>query len=127
VLDLFLGSGSTLIAAERTGRICLGVELDPLYCDVIVARWEAFTEQQAALAGSDPQRSSVRRTREARMRRLQTKAAAIRADTYALYLASCDSRVPWYAKAVAGEWSHMPSVRSTSSRTSSRCSATWMT
>jgi DNA modification methylase len=49
VLDLFLGSGSTLIAAERTGRICLGVELDPVYCDVIVARWEAFTGQQARL------------------------------------------------------------------------------
>ena len=49
VLDLFLGSGTTLIAAERTGRRCLGVELDPLYCDVIVARFEAFTAEQAVL------------------------------------------------------------------------------
>jgi DNA modification methylase len=49
VLDLFLGSGSTIMAAERAGRICLGVELDPLYCDVIVARWEAFTGEEARL------------------------------------------------------------------------------
>lgn len=39
VLDLFLGSGSTLIAAERTGRKCYGLELDPIYCDVIVNRY----------------------------------------------------------------------------------------
>ena len=42
VLDPFLGSGSTLIAAERTGRTCFGLELDPRYCDVILARWESF-------------------------------------------------------------------------------------
>ena len=47
VLDPFLGSGSTLIAAERTGRACLGLELDPRYCDVSLARWEAFTGEQA--------------------------------------------------------------------------------
>ncbi len=47
VLDLFLGAGSTLIAAERTGRTCLGLELDPRYCDVSLARWEAFTGEQA--------------------------------------------------------------------------------
>jgi DNA modification methylase len=43
VLDPFMGSGSTLIACERTGRISAGIEIDPRYCDVIVARWEAFT------------------------------------------------------------------------------------
>ena len=47
VLDPFLGSGTTLIAAERTGRICYGMELAPKYCDVILARWEAYTGQQA--------------------------------------------------------------------------------
>lgn len=47
VLDLFLGAGSTLIAAERTGRACLGLELDPRYCDVSLARWESFTGGQA--------------------------------------------------------------------------------
>jgi DNA modification methylase len=39
VLDAFLGSGSTLIAAERTGRICCGIELDPLYVDTAIKRW----------------------------------------------------------------------------------------
>ena len=41
VLDPFLGSGSTLIAADATGRVCRGVELDPLYVDVIARRYEA--------------------------------------------------------------------------------------
>jgi DNA modification methylase len=49
VLDLFLGSGSTLIACEKTGRRCFGMEIDPAYCDVILARWEAFTGKQACL------------------------------------------------------------------------------
>jgi DNA modification methylase len=48
VLDLFLGSGTTLIASERTGRICHAVELDPRYVDVAAQRWEAFTGQRAA-------------------------------------------------------------------------------
>ena len=43
VIDPFLGSGTTLIAAERTGRRCFGMELDPHYCRVVIARWEAFT------------------------------------------------------------------------------------
>jgi DNA modification methylase len=43
VLDPFLGSGTTVIAAERTGRICYGMELDPAYVDTTVHRWEAFT------------------------------------------------------------------------------------
>ena len=43
VLDAFLGSGTTLIAAQRTGRRCYGLELDPLYVDTIVRRWQAFT------------------------------------------------------------------------------------
>src|SRR6185437_4775442 len=50
VYDPFLGSGTTLIAAETTGRICLATELDPLYVDVAVKRWQAFTGKAAALA-----------------------------------------------------------------------------
>lgn len=46
VLDLFLGSGSTLIACEKTERICYGMELDPHYCDVIVARYIKFMNDQ---------------------------------------------------------------------------------
>src|SRR5262249_14366211 len=47
ILDLFGGSGSTLIAAEQTGRRAFLMELDPLYCDVIVTRWEQFTGKKA--------------------------------------------------------------------------------
>lgn len=47
VLDLFGGSGSTLIAAEQTGRRAFLMELDPLYCDVIVQRFENFTGKKA--------------------------------------------------------------------------------
>jgi site-specific DNA-methyltransferase (adenine-specific)/modification methylase len=49
ILDPFLGSGSTLIGAEKTGRKCYGMELDPRYCDVIVKRWEDFTGKKAEL------------------------------------------------------------------------------
>jgi DNA modification methylase len=47
ILDAFLGSGSTLMAAERTGRRCYGLELDPLYVDTIIRRWQAFTGSKA--------------------------------------------------------------------------------
>jgi DNA modification methylase len=47
VLDLFGGSGSTLIAAEQTGRCAFLMEIDELYCDVIVDRWEKFTGKKA--------------------------------------------------------------------------------
>jgi DNA modification methylase len=47
VLDLFGGSGSTLIAAEMTGRPAFLMEIDALYCDVIVSRWEQFTGKKA--------------------------------------------------------------------------------
>lgn len=47
VLDPFLGSGTTLIAAEQTGRVAYGMELMPKYCDVILARWESFTGEKA--------------------------------------------------------------------------------
>jgi DNA modification methylase len=47
VLDPFLGSGSTLLAAERVGRICRGMELDPLYVDAAIRRWQHFTGDSA--------------------------------------------------------------------------------
>jgi len=49
VLDLFGGSGSTLIAAEQTGRHAFLMELDPLYADVIVDRYQRFTDDQVDL------------------------------------------------------------------------------
>ena len=47
VYDPFLGSGTTLIAAEMTGRLCYGLELNPAYVDVVVQRWQAFTGRTA--------------------------------------------------------------------------------
>ena len=52
VLAGFLGSGTTVIAAERTGRRCYGLELDPLYVDAIVRRWQAFTGRAARYRAS---------------------------------------------------------------------------
>ena len=51
IIDLYLGSGSTLIACEKTNRICYGMELDTKYCDVIIERWEQFTGQKAVKCG----------------------------------------------------------------------------
>lgn len=47
VLDGFLGSGSTLIAAEKVGRICYGSELDPIYIDTIIKRWQEYSGKEA--------------------------------------------------------------------------------
>lgn len=52
VLDLFGGSGSTLIACEKTGRHACLMELDPKYCDVIINRWQEFTGKEAVLESS---------------------------------------------------------------------------
>ncbi|WP_236643637.1 site-specific DNA-methyltransferase [Flavisphingopyxis soli] len=52
VLDAFGGSGSTLIAAEKTGRLARLIEYDPLYCDTIVRRWENYTGKRATLSGT---------------------------------------------------------------------------
>ena len=51
VYDPFLGSGTTLIAAEMTGRACYGVEIDPKYADVIILRWQRFASGEAVLEG----------------------------------------------------------------------------
>jgi site-specific DNA-methyltransferase (adenine-specific) len=53
VYDSFLGSGTTLIAAEQLGRKCYGMEISPQYCDVIVNRWETLTGQKATLQAAD--------------------------------------------------------------------------
>ena len=49
MLDVFAGSGSTLLAAERTNRVCFAIELSPKYVDVIIARWEKLTGETAVL------------------------------------------------------------------------------
>jgi len=51
IVDIYLGSGSTLIACEQLNRKCYGMEIDPLYCDVIVKRWENLTGEKAVCSG----------------------------------------------------------------------------
>ena len=65
VLDAFLGSGTTLIAAERTGRRCSGLELDPLYVDTIVRRWQKLTGGRARHAASSRSFDDLAREAEA--------------------------------------------------------------
>ena len=64
VLDGFLGSGSTLLAAERVGRICYGIEIDPLYVDVAIRRWQRYTGDQATLQSTGKTYDQVARTLE---------------------------------------------------------------
>jgi DNA modification methylase len=52
ILDAFLGSGSTVIAAERVGRLCYGIEIDPLYVDTVIRRWQRHTGQSATHAAT---------------------------------------------------------------------------
>jgi DNA modification methylase len=67
LIDPFLGSGATLVAADKTGRVCRGVEFDPLYVDVIVRRYEAATGNPAILVetGEEFDVLAARRAREA--------------------------------------------------------------
>lgn len=60
VIDCFLGSGTTLIAAERTGRVFRGVEIDPVYVDVALERWSAMTGREPVLAATGESFSQVR-------------------------------------------------------------------
>ncbi|MBC9248629.1 ParB N-terminal domain-containing protein [Paracoccus sp. 11-3] len=53
IYEPFMGSGTTLIAAETTGRVCYGIELNPAYVDVAIARWQNLTGQAAVLGGTD--------------------------------------------------------------------------
>ena len=83
IYEPFMGSGTTLIAAETTGRTCLGIELDPLYVDVAVRRWQAFTGEKSTrladgktfdaiaerrVAGNKPDRPQVTMARPQRRR-----------------------------------------------------------
>lgn len=75
VLDLFLGSGSTVIAAEMEGRICVGLEIEPAYVDVIVKRWQDFTGKAATLEGDGRSFAEIETARAAPQRRQRKKAA----------------------------------------------------
>jgi DNA modification methylase len=63
VLDCFVGGGTIFIAAEKTRRRAAGVEIDPLYCDVAIERWQAFTGESAVLVDTGQTFSEVARDR----------------------------------------------------------------
>jgi DNA modification methylase len=63
VYEPFLGSGTTLAAAELTERVCYGLELDPKYCDVIVQRWQVLSGKMASLDGADKTFEKVKEQR----------------------------------------------------------------
>jgi DNA modification methylase len=63
IYEPFLGSGTTMMAAEVTERVCCGIELDPRYVDVIVTRWEEFTGERAKLDGDGGTFEQVKRDR----------------------------------------------------------------
>jgi hypothetical protein len=86
VLDSFLGSGSTLVACEDVGRRCFGVELDPLYVDVAVRRWQIATGKDAVFVDT----GEIFNERSDRVR----KAAAIAAGTDAIESVSASPSVP---------------------------------
>jgi len=73
VLDPFSGSGTTIIAAEKTGRLARAVEIDPRYCDVAIRRWEAFTGKTASLAET---RETFETTAERRHQAIKGKVQA---------------------------------------------------
>ena len=60
VLDTFMGSGTTLLAAERTGRIAYGIDIDPGYVDVSIARWQKLTKGEARLEATSETFEDVR-------------------------------------------------------------------
>jgi hypothetical protein len=96
VYDPFLGSGSVLIAAEATGRICHGLEIDPGYVDVIVRRWQRLTGQAAILepGGGTFAEVACERERDARSTGFTLRAAVYGACTRATPLIS-DARSRW--------------------------------
>jgi len=63
VYDPFLGSGTTLVAAEMDGRICCGIELDPKYVDVMIERWQKLTGEAARLSGAAATFQQIRAAR----------------------------------------------------------------
>ena len=76
VLDLFGGSGSTMIAAHKTGRRARLCELDPVYCDRILRRWEIFAKDDAELVASGPSSRSQRRSEDEQGRRERSQTTA---------------------------------------------------
>jgi DNA modification methylase len=79
VYEPFMGSGTTLIAAETTGRVCLGIELNPAYVDVAVERWQRFTGKSAVLEGSREKRSCGK-VQVARVRKPCDRRSAFQCD-----------------------------------------------
>ncbi|EKS31804.1 site-specific DNA-methyltransferase [Afipia clevelandensis] len=72
VLDPFMGSGTTILAAEKVGRKAYGAEIDPLYVDVAIRRWQDFTKRDAILGSTGQTFDEVAAERSRRIRRVRT-------------------------------------------------------
>ena len=94
VYDPFLGSGTTLIAAQMTERICYGLEIDPRYCDVIVRRWQELTGEQAMLDGTNKSFDEVARS----------QMVPERSSISGFDFASPQRRKARHGRSRAGEW-----------------------
>src|ERR1051325_5311711 len=88
VYEPFLGSGTTLIAAETIGRICLAIELEPRYADVSVRRWQAFTGKLAVLESTGCRFDEVAAERGALAAGCQGNAPAERSEEHTSELQS---------------------------------------
>jgi DNA modification methylase len=76
VYEPFLGSGTTLAAAELTERICFGIELDPKYVDVVIQRWQSLSGKQATLNGDGRTFEEIKEDRVSEIEELNAREAA---------------------------------------------------
>ena len=77
IYDPFLGSGTSLIACELTGRVCYGLDIDAQYVDVIVRRWQLLTGRSATLDGDGRSFDEITAERSASSRETDTDAATV--------------------------------------------------
>jgi DNA modification methylase len=68
VLDPFMGSGTTILAAERVGRRAFGLEIDPLYVDAAIRRWQAYTKRDATLSSTGQTFDEIAQERSGQMK-----------------------------------------------------------
>ena len=136
VLDCFLGSGTTLLAAERAGRICRGMELDPLYVDTAIRRWQNLTGHDAVRASDGKRFRDIEAEKEEKQSgrkqwisqtrpttsatKSRRKQHSIKKDSRAI---RAGSQRRWRRSSTLGEFSNRSTMRRSSSRSTASGSA----